>query len=68
MVLFLKVVISTSGVWKVGKHRKQFSNSWFDCVIPERKRDKEEAFTGLFRSKQRFAVGNGRRTRRKVQE
>ena len=46
----------------------QFYTSQLNYVIPERKRDKEEAFTCLFRSEQKFAIGKGWRMRRKVQE
>ena len=46
----------------------QFYKNRFNYVTPGRKRDKEEAFTCLFRSEQRFAIGKGWRMRRKVQE
>ena len=38
------------------KRRMQFYTSQFKCVSPKRKRDKEVAYTCLFKSEQRFAI------------
>ena len=46
----------------------QLHTSQFSYVIPERKRDKENACTCLFRSGWSFAINKASRMRRKVQE